>query len=151
MSARFIKWAFWYGPIKWLLLCTLFAYSCTQFANAESLVMTVGSRHLDGGSYCEFNPGLGIEHEHLVYGGYRNSLCRASFYLGARWQPFRYESWRFGFLGMGVTGYEDPVTLGAGMAFSYEPGEWGANIVWVPNKKGQFNNGVIALQAKRRF
>lgn len=153
MSARFIRWAFWVGPIKWILICTLIAYICTSFAYAQtSVVMTLGSRHLDGGSYCEFNPGIGLEYPVAVFGVYKNSLCRASAYLGARYQPWTYRSWRFGFLAMGVTGYEDPITLGAGMAFSYEPSNGlGWNLIWVPNKSGEFHNGVIAAQIKRRF
>lgn len=150
MSARFLSAAFWIGPLK-VLLIVLAVIVAAQAWGQTSVVMTLGSRHLDGGSYCEFNPGIGLEYPVAVFGAYRNSLCKTSLYLGARYQPWTYKSWRFGFLAMGVTGYEDPVTLGAGMAFSYEPGEWGANFVWVPNKDGEFHNGVLAMQIKRRF
>jgi len=123
----------------------------------EWAVVTLGSQHLNGDTYCEVNPGLGIEKDwkkdtRLLAGFYRNSLCeKTTFYLGASWLPLRHKSMSIGFAGLGLTGYNDNVTLGAAMVLSYEGKKNGVNFVWFPSKKGDLMAGVVALQWKRRW
>lgn len=128
---------------------------------ADWVVGTVGSRHLDGGDYCERNPGLGLESgEDLrtLVGAYRNSLrevdgsCKTwSAYLGKSWLPLKFADLRAGVAGMAIVGYESPITIGAAAVLSYEGERNGFNIVWFPDSGGNLTKGVIALQIKRRF
>lgn len=84
------------------------------------LVSSVGSRHFSGGSHCEFNPGLGLEHGALLGGFYRNSDCKTSFYAGARYVALEWRRWKAGFVGIAVTGYERAITLAPGAMLAYE-------------------------------
>jgi hypothetical protein len=120
-------------------------------AAQTSLVVTLGSRHLGGGDFCEQNLGLGLEQgreSKRIVGFYKNSLCRTSVYAGMTYQPLQFANWRLGVVGIGVTGYEDPITLGAGLALTYD-GMW--NAIWFPNKKGDLFAGVIGVQYVRPF
>lgn len=151
MTARPFVVVFWLGTVLWALIFYVAVAGLTSAFAQTTMVMTLGSRHLDGGSYCETNLGLGLEQgdtTRRIVGFYKNSLCRTSVYLGWTWQPLQSANWRLGVVGMGVTGYEDPVTLGAGLALTYAGL---GNVIWFPNKKGNFGNGVIGLQAVRRF
>lgn len=114
-------------------------------------VMSVASYHLERGGYCEINIGGGVEHPSIVYGVYRNSFCGPSYYLGGKYVPLKVGKWRGGLLGMGVTGYEDPVSLAAGLVIAYEGAENGLNVILFPNKHGQFSKGVAGLQWKVRW
>jgi hypothetical protein len=113
-----------------------------------SMVMTLGSRHLDGGSYCETNFGLGFEHDWWVGGFYKNSLCRTSTYTGAQKCFVDLGIVEVCGVALAITGYEDPITLGAGVVLKVAEA---VNIIWFPNKKGEFQNGVIGVQLVSRF
>jgi hypothetical protein len=121
-------------------------------------VATLGSKHLNGKDYCEFNPGLGGEwdwkYDTRIIGGfyYPNSLCEeGSLYLGGLKNLAKYQNWRGGVAAMGLTGYSSPLTLGVALALSYEGKENGFNVVWFPSKKGDFTRGVLAFQAKHKW
>lgn len=115
----------------------------------------MGSLHLDGGSHCEFNPGVGVESGdrfRLMGGGYLNSHCDTwSFYAGGRYCVAYSGPWCAGGAVLGLTGYGSPVTAAAALVASYEGKRYGVNLVWFPNKRGDLTNGVIGLQLKRRF
>ena len=136
------------------LICGVLGTGKTQ----DWAVATIGSQHLNGEQYCEFNPGAGVElstndiEVRTLVGAYRNSLCgRWSVYAGKSYLPLFTGKWRAGGAAMLITGYESALTLGAGFVLSYEGEKYGANIVWFPNKSGDFTDGVIALQAKVRW
>ena len=118
-------------------------------------VVTVGSEHLNGKQYCEFNPGAGIEtggDTRYLLGFYENSLCdTVSLYFGVAHKVLKKDGWSAGFSGLVITGYESEITLGAALVLSYEGKRNGVNLVWFPSKKGDITEGVIALQIKRRF
>lgn len=150
MSGRFISSAFWLWPLKWGALIAAILISVDAFGQT-SVVMTLGSRHLDGGEFCETNLGLGLERGdtwRTIGGFYKNSLCRTSVYLGGTYQPFRRDKWRLGGVALGATGYTDDLTLGAGLALTYEDS---FNAIWFPNKKGNFTKGVLGLQLVRKW
>jgi hypothetical protein len=112
VSAKFFTASFSLGTVIWAAIFALGVFFCTSAFGQTSVVMTIGSRHLDGGNYCETNPGFGVEHNWMVGGFYKNSLCRNSVYLGLRYVPLQYGKWRGGLVALGVSGYEDPVTWG---------------------------------------
>lgn len=130
-----------------LLAIVLIAAAGAALAQT-SLIYTVGSHHLEGSDYCEANPGLGLEHGSTwkaVGGFYRNSLCRDSWYAGTSYQPLTWGKFRAGAVVLVVTGYVSEYSLAAGAAFGYEGL---ARVVWIPNKRGQFNRGVLGLQVE---
>ena len=138
------------------LICGVLGTGKTQ----DWAVATIGSQHLNGEQYCEFNPGAGVElstndlEVRTLVGAYRNSLCgRWSVYAGKSYLPFylRSANLRLGGAAMLITGYESTLTLGAAFVLSYEGEKYGANLVWFPSKKGDFTAGVVALQAKFRW
>ena len=129
-----------------------------QGNTADWLVSTVRSYHLERRDYEESNLGLGIETDvsqriRLALGFYRNSERRDSLYGAAVWCPesVRWGHWRGCGLAGGVTGYNETVAPLAGAVLSYEGKEWGANLLILPNKRGDLMSGVIALQVKKRF
>lgn len=136
----------------WFAIALISAIAVSKEACSQtSVVMTLGSRHMGGGHYCETNPGLGLEDGgtfRRIVGFYKNSLCRTSVYMGSTYQPLRYGPVRLGGVVLAVTGYEDPVTLGAGLTLTYTDA---VNVIWLPNKKGEFQNGVIGVQLVRRW
>jgi hypothetical protein len=108
--------------------------------------------------YEEQNYGIGIETDvsqriRLALGVYRNSERSDSAYAAAVYCPMtlRSASWRLCGLAGGVTGYNDSVAPLAGLVTSYEGKEWGVNFLILPNKRGDFTAGVVAMQLKRRF
>ena len=119
---------------------------------------TVRSYHMERKGYEEQNYGLGVETEvtqrlRLALGVYRNSERRDSLYGAAVYCPhyLRFSAWRGCGLAGGVTGYNDTVAPLAGLVLSYEGREWGANLLILPNKKGDFTEGVMAFQVKRKW
>ena len=142
------------------LLLLLPALACAE----TWLVGAVGSYHLERGKdYCEFNPGLGIEHDiakntRAVIGQYNNSFCLPSAYLGVSYSPLSYGNFKLGTALILVSGYDDgikkkneqqDVLLAPIGVLSYERGKYGANLVMVP-PHGDFK-GAIGLQLKVRF
>ena len=125
---------------------------------ADWLTSTVRSYHMERKGYEEQNYGLGVETEvtqrlRLALGVYRNSERRDSLYGAAVYCPVsvRWGNWRGCGLAGGVSGYNDTVAPLAGLVLSYEGKEWGANLRILPNKRGDFTEGVMAFQIKRRF
>jgi len=121
-------------------------------------VSTVRSFHLERRDYEETNLGLGIETDvtqrtSLAIGFYRNSERRDSVYGAAVWCPLssRFANWKACGLAGVVTGYSERVSPLAGGVLTWEGREWGVNLLWLPNKHGDFSQGVIAAQVKRRF
>lgn len=146
--------AFFAGALSMLALVVA-AVTFNSLRAEDWFVSTIGSQHLNGGDYCEANPGVGLEsgdEVRTLVGVYRNSLCeRWSFYVGKSWHPLKYGRWSLGGSAMAITGYESPVTLGLAMVMSYESRTWGVNLVWFPDKNADLTNGVIGLQVKRRW
>jgi hypothetical protein len=127
--------------------------------SADWLTATVRSHHMERGKgYEEQNMGVGIETDlsprtRLALGFYRNSERRDSVYGAFVYCPVsvRWGNWRGCGMAGAVTGYNDTVAPLAGLVLSYEGREWGANLLLLPNKKGDLTEGVAALQIKRRF
>lgn len=125
----------------------------------EWVTATVRSHHMERGKgYEEQNMGLGIETDvsqriRLALGFYRNSERRDSLYGAAVWCPtyLQFANWRGCGLAGGVTGYNETVAPLAGLVMSYEGKEWGANLLILPNKKGDLTDGLLAFQVKRRW
>jgi hypothetical protein len=147
-----------------VLLAALAVVAVGKFNKSQAAdwaIATIGSQHLGGGDFCEHNPGFGIETgeaSRTMVGVYRNSLreddrgCDSwSVYLGKSWMAFKYGKWSLGGAGMVITGYESAITLGLAAVISYEERDWGWNLVWFPSKDGDFSQGVIGLQLRRRF
>ena len=133
------------------------AVAC-QGNTADWLTSTVRSYHMERKGYEEQNYGIGIERSlsgsaSLALGVYRNSERRDSLYGAAVWCPVsvRWGNWRGCGLAGGVTGYNESVAPLAGLVLSYEGKEWGANLLILPNKKGDFTEGVMAFQVKFRW
>ena len=121
-------------------------------------VSTVRSYHIERKDYEESNLGLGIETDlsqrlRLSVGVYRNSERRDSAYGVLVYCPLslRYGSWRGCGLAGGVTGYSESIAPLAGGVLSYEGKRYGVNVIWFPNKRGDFTEGVLAFQLKKRF
>jgi hypothetical protein len=127
--------------------------------SADWLTATVRSHHMERGKgYEEQNMGLGIETDlsprtRLALGFYRNSERRDSLYGAFVYCPVsvRWGNWRGCGMAGGVTGYNDTVAPLAGAVLSYEGKVWGANLLILPNKRGDFTEGVIAFQVKHRW
>jgi hypothetical protein len=122
-----------------------------QGKTADWLTSTVRSYHMERKGYEEQNYGLGVETDvsqrtRLALGFYRNSERRDSLYGAVGWG-----NWRGCGMAGAVTGYNDTVAPLAGLVLSYEGREWGANLLLLPNKKGDLTEGVAALQLRRRF
>jgi hypothetical protein len=119
---------------------------------------TVRSYHMERKGYEEQNYGLGVETEvtqrlRLALGFYRNSERRDSVYGAVVYCPVsvRFGNWRGCGMAGAVSGYNDTVAPLAGAVLSYEGREWGANLLILPNKRGDFTEGVLAFQAKLRW
>jgi hypothetical protein len=120
---------------------------------------TVRSHHMERGKgYEEQNMGLGIETDlsprtRLALGFYRNSERRDSLYGAFVYCPVsvRWGNWRGCGMAGGVTGYSDAIAPLAGLVLSYEGKEWGANILALPNKRGDLSAGVLAFQVKHKW
>ena len=128
------------------------------------IVGSIGSYHLERGKhYCEFNPGIGIEHDisensRAVIGQYNNSFCLPSAYLGVNYSPLSFGNFKLGTAFILVSGYDEGIKkknqeqdilfapLGV---ISYERGKYGANLVMVP-PHGDFK-GALGLQLKFKF
>jgi hypothetical protein len=119
---------------------------------------TVRSYHMERKGYEEQNYGLGVETEvtqrlRLALGFYRNSERRDSVYGAVVYCPVsvRWGNWRGCGMAGGVTGYNDTVAPLAGAVLSYEGKVWGANLLILPNKRGDFTEGVLAFQVKHKW
>lgn len=139
------------------LLGAIAAVAC-QGNTADWMTSTVRSYHMERKGYEEQNYGLGIERNlsnslKAAVGFYRNSERRDSLYGAAVWCPsyLQFANWRGCGMAGGVSGYNETVAPLAGLVLSYEGREWGANLLILPNKKGDLTEGVMAFQIKRRF
>jgi hypothetical protein len=136
-----------------------------MLAQADTwIVGSVGSYHMERGKdYCEFNPGLGVEHDiskntRAVIGQYNNSFCLPSAYLGVSYTPFSFGNFRLGSAFILVSGYDDGIkkknqqqdVLFAPLGvLAYERGKYGVNLIMVP-PHGDFA-GALGFQLKVRF
>ena len=140
-------------------LLGMVAMVAIQGKTSDWATATVRSHHMERGKgYEEQNMGLGIEHSlfgntRLALGFYRNSERRDSVYAAGVYCPVsvRWGNWRVCGLAGGVSGYSDDVAPLAGLVMAYESKEWGLNLILFPNGKGDFSNGLVAAQIKRRF
>jgi hypothetical protein len=126
--------------------------------SADWMTATVRSYHMERKGYEEQNYGLGIETDlsqrtRLALGFYRNSERRDSLYGAVVYCPVsvRWGNWRGCGMAGGVTGYNDTVAPLAGAVLSYEGKVWGANLLILPNKRGDFTEGVLAFQVKHKW
>lgn len=112
--------------------------------------------------YNETNPGYGVEYQdgdmRYMIGQYLNSLRKNSNYGLAGYMPLRMDTgigrFRAGVVGGGITGYPTGVvTPAAGLAGAYENGNFGLNVMAVPNAKiGNTNvDGFMGIQAKYKM
>jgi hypothetical protein len=131
-----------------LLVIGLFL-STSAFADTF-LTVALGSYHFERGEFCEFNPGLGIEHGgetlRMIAGAFRNSLCDSSFYAGVSYAPLKYGRYRFGVAGAAFTGYLDRPVLALLPVAAYEARRWGVNLILIPPQ--DLFSGAMALQLK---
>lgn len=95
------------------------------------ITASVVSHHAVRG-YCEFNPGLGIEHGtstlRAVGGFYRNSFCEWSGYAGASWLPIG-EKVKFGITAAAFSGYRSEFMFAALPVLAIEGRHYGLNLV----------------------
>lgn len=124
----------------------------------EWVTATVRSYHMERKGYEEQNYGFGIEtsvntNTRIAIGFYRNSERRDSIYGAVVYCPVsvRWGNWRGCGMAGGVSGYTEKVAPLAGLVLSYEGREWGWNLMILPNKKGDFTEGVVAAQVKHRW
>lgn len=90
-----------------LLLCSV------QAASAQTYLTVPGiSYHGDRSTrWNEVNPGLGIEHDDIVAGYYRNSFDKDTVYVGYVWRPIKTRYLRAGLFSAFATGYPVPVLI----------------------------------------
>lgn len=101
--------------------------------------------------HCESNFGVGFEvpvsqDVRIVGGGYHNSICGHSDYVGAAWFPLKAGHWKAGLAGIAVSGYNVPsmpIVPAAVPLVAYERKHWGFNFLTIGT--------VSAIQLKGRF
>jgi hypothetical protein len=109
--------------------------------------------------YNENNPGFGLEYQdgdrRYMIGQYLNSLRKNSNYALMGYTPLHADigigRFSAGVVGGGITGYPTGVvTPAAGLLGSYDNGNFGVNLMAVPNAKiGSTDvDGFLGLQAK---
>jgi len=152
------------GFLLWVVLMIAVASEPAHGAERYLTIATV-SHHFQGSGYCETNPGLGIEyplsrHTYASAGGYRNSYCDPTAYVG-----LGYETRAFKWLSAGgeawiVNGYGDhlPFPAAAAIFFTIGPPELNLKIIRVPVDKAPdgrirfgFKYGFAAAQVRIRF
>lgn len=134
-------------------------------ANGQVTAITLGgiSHHFKAeGDYCEWNPGLGIEHGkdlRMHAGVYTNSHCRFSAYGGLSYTKPLFWNLRAGVALLGFTGYheekkvngkierEDKVLVAPIPFIAWEGKEYGLNIGYIPPDGREFH-GLIFAQVK---
>ena len=105
------------------------------------------------------NPGLGIEYQideklALTAGRFMNSDSAHSNYLGAYYQPMRFDNFKFGIVGGVFNGY--PKAFDGGWfpavipVLSWESHQLGVNVMLVPPLKDRLY-GAVSFQLKYRF
>ena len=135
--------------VLWVIL------TITTCAEADTKVLVhLGSKHINakdgqvregGGSYNEFNPGIGVELDHpytrmyATGGVYYNSIEKISVNLGA---GYRFTPW-LGVEAGGVTGYYNPVQPYVGGVLWIGP----AKVVALPPTK----NSPLTIGISVRF
>ena len=100
----------------------------------------------------ENNPGIGFERDYglsrLMVGGYKNSDRKNSLYALLGYTPVEINNLKAGVFGGGVTGYDRPVIPAAGLLFSYQGKDLGANVMLTPNVPRQNIHGFAGLQLR---
>lgn len=82
------------------------------------LYLTLASHHFDNSyDYNEANPGIMLQHEGFVFGGYKNSFHDMS-YLAAKKYDWQKGGFEYGFLVGAVTGYDMNWTVEGVTAFA---------------------------------
>ena len=150
-------------PSTKVLLLSLLA--CGN-ANAELVLSKVWlnagfySAHFDSNKGLRnANPGLGIEYQideklALTAGRFMNSDSAHSNYLGAYYQPMRFDNFKFGIVGGVFNGY--PKAFDGGWfpavipVLSWESHQLGMNVMLVPPLKDRLY-GAVSFQLKYRF
>ncbi|HEY2931177.1 MAG TPA: hypothetical protein VGK99_05475 [Acidobacteriota bacterium] len=148
-----------------LIVLALSTLAISNSVAAETwLVGSIASYHLQRDKdYCEFNPGIGVEHDiakntRAVIGQYNNSFCLPSAYLGISYTPLTLGNFRLGSAFIAVSGYGDAIKkkneqqdilLAPLGVISYERGKYGVNLVLVP-PHGDFK-GAMGVQVKVKF
>lgn len=80
--------------------------------------LTIACLHLGGGDLNEVNPGVIVEYNSVIAGGYKNSFSEESYLAGKKIQFEAGEDFEFGAIVGGVTGYDYPWTVGGVTAFA---------------------------------
>lgn len=118
------------------------------------------SAHFDAGKDLRnANSGLGLEYRiddtwSTTAGRFINSDNAHSSYVGAYYQPWRWDSVKLGVVGGAFNGY--PKALNGGWfpavipVATYESGHWGLNMALVPPLKDRLY-GALSFQLKYRF
>lgn len=92
----------------------------------------VKSRNLN-----EINNGLGLERDsgnfRQMIGGYKNSNSKTSVYALVGYTPLKFDNFKFGVVGGGLTGYGYPITPAGGLFGTYQFNNFGVNITIVPD------------------
>ena len=150
-------------PSTTVLLLSLLA--CGN-ANAELVLSKVWlnagfySAHFDSNKGLRnANPGLGIEYQideklALTAGRFMNRDSAHSSYLGAYYQPMRFDNFKFGIVGGVFNGY--PKAFDGGWfpavipVLSWESHQLGMNVMLVPPLKDRLY-GAVSFQLKYRF
>jgi hypothetical protein len=126
----------------------------------DYLNQNVSAYHLDRkavkeNNYNENNPGIGYEHEsedgkwRQMVGAYKNSTNKNSAYGLIGYTPIQSGDFSAGVFGGAVTGYEkQPVRPAAGILFTYQGDDIGANVTVVPNVPSKNIHGFIGLQLR---
>lgn len=87
------------------LLCSM--------AHAETYITipTISQHSNDAADYNESHLGIGIQHDWMVAGYYRNSFDRDTCYAGGVWRPVNVGGFTAGVAGVVLSGYKWPVAI----------------------------------------
>lgn len=105
----------------------------------------------------EINNGLGLERDsgnfRQMVGGYKNSRHKTSIYALVGYTPLKFDNFKLGVVGGGLTGYAYTVVPAGGLLGTYQFNNFGINITVVPDAKiGKHNlKGFTALQLRYRL
>lgn len=125
------------------------------FAGDTWITASVKAYHFDRSkSYNEVNQGVGLEVSladdwRAAGGAFRNSFSKVSSYAGFVYAPFRIAGAQLGFMGGGVTGYDQKVSLAIVPTLMIEGRTLGVNLLVMPKHGSQ--DGGLGLQGKIRW
>lgn len=112
----------------------------------------VKSRNLN-----EINNGLGLELDNgslrKMVGFYKNSRHKTSIYGLVGYTPFKFDNFKFGVIGGGLTGYSKYVVPAGGLLGTYQFNDFGLNVTVVPSAKilNHKIQGFTGLQIRYRL